>query len=340
MNDSELLQATHRAYDMVFKSAVDFACVKAAYDLDLFNILAHGPKNLDELTATTSSLSYRLHRLLISLQQVGLLDVNDNTWSLTPLAKHFFVATDDNPNLTMVPHVEYMVDVMERFFLRLKDVVQGNLDFTSLVPYPPQTPEDSLYYENIHRSNLHFPIKMMKEHLNLAETRHMVDVGGGIGDIAAALCNHFPNLTVTLINLPSAIKLVQENVASKGLSGRITPIALDMYKEPYPACDALLFGRILYPMNEQFCTMLCKKAYDALESGGRIIIMDMIINEPEVPTNYDYLVHYVCSVGLGEFSVLEFKHHTLYPEILKGIGFENVTCHEEYDHVLYQAIKP
>jgi bacteriochlorophyll C20 methyltransferase len=231
-----------------------------------------------------------------------------------------------------------MADLSERFFMKLADAVKGKVDLTSVVPYPPTTPEESLYYETIHRSNVYYPIKLMQDHAMLEGVQHMVDVGGGIGDIAAAMCQQFPALNVTLINLPSAIELVKENAASKGLADRITPVAMDMYKEPYPTCDALMFARILYPMNEQFCTMMCQKAFQVLAPGGRILILDLIISDPDAP-NYDYLTHYICAIGLN-FSVLDFKSHTIYPDVLRRVGFEDVTMHEVYEHVLYQAVKP
>jgi O-methyltransferase. len=71
-------------------------------------------------------------------------------------------------------------------------------------------------------------------------------------------------------------------------------------------------------MNRQFSTMLLKKAHDALPRGGRVIILDMIISDPARP-NYDYLTHYLCSIGMN-FSVLEFKDHAIYPELLQEVG--------------------
>lgn len=338
MNDIDLLRETSRAYDMVFKSAVEFSCIKAAYDLALFKVMNGKAHTLEELANVTESVPARLERFMITLQQLGLVQQGDGKWSLTPFAEQFFVESEERRNLTMTPHLVYMSDLAERFFMRLSDAVRGQVDLTSLVPYPPTTPEESLYYEKIHRSNVHFPIKLMQDHAKLEGVRHMVDVGGGIGDIASALCEQYPQLQVTLINLPSALDLVRDNVVSRGLGDRITPMALDMYKDPYPQCDAVLFGRILYPMNDQFCTMMCQKAFEAIEPGGRVMILDLIISDPEAP-NYDYLTHYICSIGLN-FSVLDFKSHAIYPDILRRVGFEDVTFHEAYDHVLYQAVKP
>jgi len=338
MNDTELFEATNKAYDMVFKSAVELSCLKAASDIGLFEQLADGPRDLETLARATESVSARLEKFLITLQQINLVEQQDGAWALTPFATQFFAPTSQHNNLTMRPFVEYISRLSETYYMQLADVVHGQIDFTSLVPHPPTTRDESLFYETLHRSNIHFVAKLLTEHADLSNVKHIVDVGGGIGDIAAALCEHYPDIAISLINLPSAVELINENSAARGLSERIRPVVLNMYREPYPKCDAVLFARILYPMNEQFSTMMCQKAYDALEPGGRIIIADLIICNQERP-NYDYLSHYLCAIGMG-FSVLDFKSHTIYPDVLKRVGFRDVTLHEAYDHVLYQAVKP
>lgn len=336
-DDAALFRATERAYDMVFKGPVDFFVVKAAFDLDLFATMARGPQSLASLAEQTATLPPRLERLLISMAQLGLAAREGDDWALSELATQFFTAPDEHRNLSMVPFVAYMADLIQSYYANLADVARGKQDFTSHVPHPPRTREDSVFYETIHRSNIHFVQQLLRQAARLDGVRHLVDVGGGIGDIAAALCDQHPELRVSLINLPSAVELVRENVAARGLEGRIEPVVVDMYREPYPQGDAVLFSRILYPMNPQFCTMLLQKAYDALPSGGRVLILDMVISDPAKP-NYDYLTHYLCGVGMN-FSVLDFKDHAIYPGLLAQLGFRDVRLDSAYDHVLYQAVK-
>jgi bacteriochlorophyll C20 methyltransferase len=336
-DDAALFRDTERAYDMVFKGPVDFFVVKAAFDLGLFPAMAAGPQSLAALAEQTGTLPPRLERLLISMAQIGLARQEGNDWELTPLAVQFFTAPDEHRNLTMVPFVAYMADLIQSYYANLADVARGKLDFTSHVPHPPRTREDSVFYETIHRSNIHFVQQFLRTAAQLEGVKQLIDVGGGIGDIAAALCDRHPELQVTLINLPSALDLVRENVAERGFGDRITPVAIDMYREPYPQGDAVLFSRILYPMNPQFCTMLLQKAYDALPPGGRVLILDMLISDPHKP-NYDYLTHYLCGVGMN-FSVLDFKDHAIYPDLLTQLGFTDIRLDEAYDHLLYQAAK-
>lgn len=336
-DDQRLFHASERAYDMVFKGTVDFFVIKAASDLGLFEAMAAGPRPLDDLAAAVGGVPPRLEKLLITMEQIGLARAGEGSWALTPLAEQFFTRPEQHRNMTMVPFVSYIADLIQSYYANLATVVRGEMDFTSHVPHPPRTREDSVFYETIHRSNIHFLLRLLREKADLTGVEHLVDVGGGIGDIAAALAEQHPGLQVTLLNLPSAIDLVNENVDARGLNGRITPSVVDMYREPYPKGDAVLFSRIMYPMNPQFCAALIKKAYDALEPGGKVLILDMIISDPEKP-NYDYLTHYLCAVGMG-FSVLEFKDHAIYPELLRAAGFTDVRLDTAYDHVLYQATK-
>lgn len=336
-DDDALFQDMERAYEMIFKGTVDFFVVKAAFDLGLFDAMAPGPQSVAALAERTGTLPPRLERLLITMEQVGLAQSAAGAWGLTPFAEQFFTAPEQHRNMTMLPFVSYMADLIHDYYGNLADVTRGKLDFTSHVPHPPKTREDSVFYETIHRSNIHFVQKFLRDAARLDGVGRLIDVGGGIGDIAASLCEKHPALNVTLINLPSALELVNENSAERGLGDRITPVAVDMYREPYPQGDAVLFSRILYPMNPQFCAMLLKKAYDALPSGGRVLVLDMVISDRSKP-NYDYLTHYLCGVGMN-FSVLEFKDHRIYPGLLAELGFTEISFDEAYDHVLYQAVK-
>jgi len=339
MNDNELYQATNRAYDMVFKGLVEFGCVKAGLELDLFNILADaGSIELEPLAKKVGGEPRRLWQLLVAMTQIGLVEQDGQKWKLTELSNTLFAKPEANPNSAMQPLAATMDFLAENYYMKLADAVRGKQKFISPVAYPPQTREDNEYFETLHRGTAYFPIKVLGEFAELEGIKQMVDVGGGIGDISASLCQKFPELNVTLLNLPGAIDLVNENAESKGVGERLKGAAVDIYKAPFPEGDAVMFSRILYPMNTQFSTMMIKKAFDALRPGGRILILDMIICDPNKP-NFDYLSHYLCGIGM-DFSVLDFKKHAEYPGILQSVGFTDVSLQEKYGQVLYQAVKP
>jgi len=338
MNDNILLKHYERANELTFKGLVEFGCFKAAIELDLFSHMAGSPKSAETLAADCDAIPSRFVMLLEALRQIGITLETDGQWSLTPLAEAMFVPHPNQPNMYMVPVAKAMAHLSENYYLKIADAVRGKHEFRAEVPYPPISREDNLYFEEIHRSNAYFAIKLLLEEAQLSDTKALVDVGGGIGDISAALLKKYPTLNSTILNLPGAIGLVDENAEAQGVGGRLKGAAVDIYKDTYPSADAVMFCRILYSANEQLTGMMCRKAYDAIPAGGKILILDMIVDNPEEP-NFDYLSHYILGAGLP-FSVLGFKSQESYREILAEIGFTEVSLTRRYDHLLCQAVKP
>ena len=338
MNDTELLKWNQRANEILFKGLVEFGCFKAALELDLFIQLADEAKDVETLSTAVDAVPQRLGMLLEALRQIGITARVDGKWGLTDFAKNMFVPDDKHPNLYMIPVAKAMAYTADNFYMRMADAVRGNLDYKGETSYPPKTREENLYFEEMHRRNAHFSIKLLLEEADLSSNKKLVDVGGGIGDISAALCKRYPQLDTTILNLPGAIGLVDENAAEKGVGDRLRGAAVDIYRDEYPAADAVMFCRILYSANEQLTEMMCTKAFNALEAGGKLLVLDMIVDEKDHP-NYDYLSHYIMGIGMP-FSVLGFKEQSNYNPILEKIGFTDVRMVRRYDHLYVEAVKP
>ncbi len=338
MNNSDLLQQSHRAHQLVFKGLVELGCLKAALELDLFTHLAHEAKDVESIAAAAGAVPPRLAMLLEALRQIGLTTEKDGKWSLSDFAKNMFLPNPETPNLYMVPVAKAMTNMADTFYLKIADAVRGKMNYKGEVSYPPVTKEENWYFEEIHRSNAHFSIQLLLEEADLSNAKTLVDVGGGIGDISAAILKKYTTLRSTILNLPGAIDLVNENAAEKGLGDRLQGIPVDIYRDQYPQADAVMFCRILYTANEQLTAMMCKKAFDAIVPGGKVLILDMIIDEDENP-NYDYLSHYILGAGMP-FSVLGFKKQDTYREILQSLGFTDVRIVRKYEHLYCEAVKP
>jgi bacteriochlorophyll C20 methyltransferase len=338
MNTSDLLQQSHRAHQLVFKGLVELGCLKAALELDLFSHLAGEARNVEAIAADAGAVPPRLAMLLEALRQIGLTTEEDGKWGLSDFARNMFLPNPETPNLYMVPVAKAMTNMADTFYLKIADAVKGQMNYKGEVAYPPVTREDNWYFEEIHRSNAHFAIQLLLEEAELSNAKTLVDVGGGIGDISAALLKKYPELRSTILNLPGAIELVNENAAEKGLGDRLQGAPVDIYRDQYPQADAVMFCRILYSANEQLTEMMCKKAFDALVPGGKVLILDMIIDEPENP-NYDYLSHYILGAGMP-FSVLGFKPQDAYRQILESLGFSDVRIVRRYGHLYCEAVKP
>ncbi|KAG5615447.1 hypothetical protein H5410_015271 [Solanum commersonii] len=92
----------------------------------------------------------------------------------------------------------------------------------------------------------------------------LVDVGGGIGTVAKAISNAFPELKCSVFDLPHVVE---------GLEGgnNLSYIAGDMFKS-VPSADAILLKWILHDWSDEDCAKIlkkCKEAIPSKENGGK-----------------------------------------------------------------------
>ncbi|EXB54965.1 Tabersonine 16-O-methyltransferase [Morus notabilis] len=105
----------------------------------------------------------------------------------------------------------------------------------------------------------------------------LVDVGGGTGIVAKAIAKTFPNIMCTVLDLPY---VVANSQGAKNLNF----IAGDMFKEIPPA-NAILLKWILHDWSDEEAVMILKRCREAIwskEKGEKVIIIDMVIENPKM----------------------------------------------------------
>ncbi|HZS64857.1 MAG TPA: methyltransferase, partial [Xanthobacteraceae bacterium] len=109
--------------------------------------------------------------------------------------------------------------------------------------------------------------------------RSFIDLGTAEGAVPVALAQAHEHLTGAGYDLPAVQPHFEAFVAEHGLSGRLRFYAGDFFKDPLPAADVLVMGHILHDWDLEEKKMLLRKAYDALPSGGALIVYDAIIDD-------------------------------------------------------------
>ncbi|WJX52016.1 hypothetical protein P8452_38166 [Trifolium repens] len=104
----------------------------------------------------------------------------------------------------------------------------------------------------------------------------LVDVGGGTGNTAKIICEIFPVLKCTVLDLPQVVA---------GLPGteKLSFVGGNMFKS-IPQVDAILLKWILHDWNDDDCVKIlqnCKEAVLRKGKGGKVVIIDIVINEKQ-----------------------------------------------------------
>ncbi|HZS64470.1 MAG TPA: methyltransferase, partial [Xanthobacteraceae bacterium] len=121
--------------------------------------------------------------------------------------------------------------------------------------------------------------RVMAQRFPWKNYRSFVDLGTAEGAVPVALAQAHEHLNGGGYDLPAVRPHFEAFVAEHGLGDRLRFHSGDFFKDALPAADVLIMGHILHDWDLDEKKMLLRKAYDALPSGGALIVYDAIIDD-------------------------------------------------------------
>jgi len=109
--------------------------------------------------------------------------------------------------------------------------------------------------------------------------RTFVDVGTAQGDLAAQIALANPHLRGMGFDLPEVAPIFEEYVARVGVADRLTFVPGSFFDHALPQADVVLMGHILHDWDLPTKKMLIKKAFDAVPTGGALVVYEAIIDD-------------------------------------------------------------
>jgi demethylspheroidene O-methyltransferase len=111
--------------------------------------------------------------------------------------------------------------------------------------------------------------------VDLRGVRHLMDIGGGTGAFLSAVGAAYPDLSLTLFDLPVVVAGATARLAQTGMLPRTTIHPGSFRDDPLPAkADAISLIRVLYDHDDSTVAQLLAKVHGALPAGGRVIVSE------------------------------------------------------------------
>jgi hypothetical protein len=107
----------------------------------------------------------------------------------------------------------------------------------------------------------------------------VIDVGTAEGCLPVQIAREHTHIIGGGFDLPAVQPCFDRYVERHGLSHRLRFHPGDFFHDPLPRADVLVFGRVLHNWDRATKKMLLKKAFDALPSGGAVIIYERLIDD-------------------------------------------------------------
>lgn len=121
------------------------------------------------------------------------------------------------------------------------------------------------------------------EQINLEGVKKVLDVGGGSGAYSMAFVKAGDNIHSTVFDLPNVVTMTEKYIQNEGLEKKIDTVSGDYHKDEFPTgYDLVFLSAIIHINSPEQNIELIKKSSRALNSGGKIIISDFIMDDDRI----------------------------------------------------------
>ncbi|MFO0940368.1 MAG: class I SAM-dependent methyltransferase [Pirellulales bacterium] len=297
----------------------------AAVQLGVFDVLERSPRSAASLAQELNCNVAAMQTLLESCVALGLLSFSDSSFSNLPAATKYLTSTSP---IRMTGYITYSNNVMWQMWAHLEDAIRTGENrwkqtFGSDGPIFShffRTPEAMKeFLMGMHGFGMITSPRIVQE-FDLSKYSCMCDLGGATGHWVIAACELYPNLKGIVFDLPHALDLAREMISGSSASDRLQVAGGDFFADNLPAADLYALGRIVHDWSEDKIRLLLKRIYEALPSGGALMIGEKIVNEDRSGPRWalmQSLNMLVCTEG-KERSASEYR------ELLTEAGFGNI----------------
>ena len=136
-----------------------------------------------------------------------------------------------------------------------------------------------------------------------------------------ALAKSSPDVTVTAIDWEAVLTVTREMANNFSVGDRFTFVAGDLHDVEFgKGYDVAVLGHVLHSEGEKKSRSLLKKAFDALEAGGTIVIAEFLVDADRSGPLLGLMFAVSMVVNTNEGDTFSFED---IPGWLEEIGFSN-----------------
>jgi hypothetical protein len=171
-----------------------------------------------------------------------------------------------------------------------------------------------------------------------SRVRHLVDVGGGSGALAATLLAHQPASRATVMDLAPVCEASRSILADVESGAKVQYFPANFFADAWPLdADAFSLSNILHDWPLARCRELLKRAFAALPSGGRVFVLEALLDPGRCTPRMSVLFNLLMQINhRGQ----QFTEQEL-GELLTEAGFADARVAHSYSYwSLVTAYKP
>jgi len=273
-------------YELLYSSLASQLVIVVA-EIGVADHLVAGPRSVDDLARSTETDAGALYRMLRALASIGVFtEVSYRTFGLTPLAATLRSDVDTS-----------MRDLARYVGLRERQQALAALTHSARTGKPAfdhvhgrdwwshfeAHPELTELFNRAMGSMARQVNSATIEAYDLSEVRHLVDVGGGQGQLVTTVLRRYLDMTAVVFDLPHVAAQAEDVVRRAGLAERVECVGGDFLDAVPAGGDAYVLSWTLHDWDDPAAVQILLNIRAVMADGGRLIVIDEVIPEGDEP---------------------------------------------------------
>jgi len=312
-----------RLFDLIQSHRVT-AVIYVAVKLGIAELLRNGPQPLGELAKATGADERALGRLLAALSTIGICQrTGESSYALTEVGAGLDGEAEQSFRSWAIFEAEML---SKRWSGMLESVMTGKTaaelqGFASSFELMGRTPENVDKFNAAMTELTRLVTPDILESYDFSGISHLMDIGGGSGELLGAIAQQNRQLRGTVFDLPRCAEAASKHLQQIGISDRVEFVAGDFFEAVPAIADAIILKSVIHDWNDARSISILRNCRQALPSGGKLLLVERLMPESPGVTDDDK-AHAMSDLNMlsGPGGCERTEGH--YRELLEKSGFD------------------
>jgi hypothetical protein len=261
--------------------------IYVAAKLGIADLLADGPKSVDELAHAADADASSLYRVLRALASFGVFDERaDRVFALNPTAellRSYSPASLRDLAIFMGEDWHWKVWGQTLYSVRTGQAAWKQVHGQEVFPYFAANAEASKIFDRAMTSLSNLAIKAVVEEYDFSGIETIIDIAGGHGRLLTAILDANSFLKGVLFDLPHVIEGAEESTAIKAAGSRCELTTGDFFVAVPAGADAYIMKHIIHDWDDARALQILGNIRKVMKPNGRVLLVESVITPGNGP---------------------------------------------------------
>jgi hypothetical protein len=257
--------------------------VHVAAKLRLADLLAGGPRSIEDLAVATDTHAPSLARLVRALAALGIVaEAGDGRVALTALGSPLQSDAPDSIRdavLFLVGEWAWRSWGDLLYSVRTGDPAFDRIFCMSNFEYWEHNAEAGGIHDAFFRSMSRTTTDPIVAACDFSRFSTIVDVGGSTGALLAAILRAHPAVRGILFDLPHVVAGAEQVLAEAGVADRCEVVAGSFFDSVPPGGDAYLLKYIIHDWDDERAVAILRRCREAMAPGSVLLLVEQLLPE-------------------------------------------------------------